>query len=108
MFTALQIPWVYFSASGIFNFAKDDIFKKSSKASLKLTKLIASSEPSFKTSLHLFDHLIKPIVLYGAEIWGMFKTNSSACLRDNKFVFQNIYKNNIADKAQIRYLKYIY
>ena len=97
----------YFSASGIFNFAQDDIFKKSSKASFKLIKLIPSSEPSIKTSLHLFDHLIKPIVLYGAEIWEMFKTTSSACLRDTKFVVQNIYKNNIADKAQIRYLKYI-
>ena len=70
---------VYFSASGIFNFARDDIFKKSSKASFKLIKLITSSEPSFKTSLHLFDHLIKPTDLYGAEIWGMFKMNSSAC-----------------------------
>ena len=37
----------------------------------------------------------------------MFKANSSACLKDNKFVFQNIDKNKIADKAQIRYLKYI-
>ena len=63
---------VYFSASGIFNFAQDDIFKKSSKASFKLKNLLSSSEPSIKTGLHLFDHLIKPIVLYGAEIWGMF------------------------------------
>ena len=37
----------------------------------------------------------------------MFKTNSSACKTDDKFAFQNIYKNNIADKAHIRYLKYI-
>ena len=84
---------------------------KSSKASFKLhlisSKLISSSEPSIKTSLHLFDHLIKPIVLYGADIWGMFKTTSSACSKDNKFVLQNIYKNYIANKAQIRYLKYI-
>ena len=98
---------VYFSCSGIFTFAQEDIYKKASKASFKLTKLVSSSEPSIKTSLHLFDHLIKPIVLYGAEIWGMFKTNSSACQKDDNFTFQNIYKNNIADKAHIRYLKYI-
>ena len=41
------------------------------------------------------------------EIWGMFKTNSSACQKDDNFTFQNIYKNDIADKAHIRYLKYI-
>ena len=98
---------VYFSVSGIFNFVQDDIYKKASKASFKLTKLVSSSEPSINTSLHLFDHLIKPIVLYGSEIWGMFKTNSSACMRDDGFAFQNIFKNNITDKAQTRYLKYI-
>ena len=32
----------------------------------------------------------------------------SARKTDDKFAFQNIYKNNIADKAHIRYLKYIY
>ena len=63
---------VYFSASGIFNFAQDDIYKKASKAPFKLTKLFSSSKTSINTSLHLFDHLIKPIVLYGSEIWGMF------------------------------------
>lgn len=98
---------VFFSASGIFNYGQDDIFKKSLKASFKLTKLISSSEPSIKISLHLYDHLIKPVVLYGSEIWGVFKTNSSACMSDDKFVFQNIYKSNIADRSQIKYLKYI-
>ena len=43
---------VHFSASGVFNFAKDDIFKKSLKASFKLTKLTTTGEPSMKTSLH--------------------------------------------------------
>ena len=26
--------------------------------------------PKAKTAVHLFDHLIKPILLYGCEIWG--------------------------------------
>ena len=64
---------------GVFNFAKDDIFKKSLKASFKLTKLTTTGEPRMKTSLHLYDHLLKPIVLYGSEIWGTFKTNTSTC-----------------------------
>ena len=49
---------VYFSASEIFYFVQDYIFKKSLKSSFKLTKLLTSLEPSFKTSLHLFYHLI--------------------------------------------------
>ena len=70
---------VHFLASGVFNFVKDDIFKKSIKAIFKLTKLTTTGEPSRKNSLHLHDHLIKPILLYGSEIWGSFKTNSFAC-----------------------------
>ena len=113
---------VHFSASGIFNFAQDDIFKKSMKASfkltklittgessinIKLTKLITTGEPSINTSLHLYDHLVKPIVLYGSEIWGTFKTNIAACKKSSCFAFEEIYRNNIADKSQIKYLKYI-
>ena len=38
---------------------------------------------------------------------GCFKTNCAACKKDSVFSFENIYKNNIADKSQIRYLNYI-
>ena len=72
---------VYFSASGIFNYGQQDIFNKARKASFKLTKLVTSAGPSIKTSLHLYDHLIKPIVLYGSEIWEVFKTNTKACIK---------------------------
>ena len=98
---------VYFSASGIFNYGQQDIFNKARKASFKLTKLVSSAEPSIKTSLHLYDHLIKPILLYGSEIWGIFKTNSKACKNDESFKFSNIYKNSMVDKSQISFLKYI-
>lgn len=98
---------IYFSASGVFNYGQKDIFNKSLKASFKLTKLITSAEPSIKTSIHLYDHLIKPVALYGSEIWGAFKTNSSACKNNGSFPFPSIYNNNIADKSQFKYLRYI-
>ena len=60
-----------------------------------------------KISLHLYDNLLKPIVLYGSEIWGTFKTNISTCKISSCFKFEEIYRNNIADKSQIRYLKYV-
>ena len=78
---------VYFSASGIYNYGQQDIFNKARKASFKLTKLVTSAEPSIKTSLHLYDHLIKPIVLHGSEIWGVFKTNTKACKKEENFLF---------------------
>jgi hypothetical protein len=27
-------------------------------------------KPNVKTLLHIFDHTVKPIVLYGSEVWG--------------------------------------
>ena len=103
----ITVIFVCISASGAFNFAQDNIFRKSIKASFKLTKLTTTGEPSTKTSLHLYDHLLKPIVLYGSEIWCTFKTNSAACKKSSCFIFEEIHKNIIADKSQIKYLKYI-
>ena len=98
------VIWGYISRQVVFAiFSQDDIFKKSMKASLKFTKLITTGEPSINTSLHL----VKPIVLYGSEIWGTFKANSAACKKSSCFAFEEIYRNNIADKSQIKYLKYI-
>ena len=98
---------VYFSASGIFNYVQQDIFNMARKASFKLIKLVTSVEPSIKTSLHLYDHLIKPIVLYGSEIWGVFKTNTKACKKEENFLFPFIYKDSMTDKSQLSFLKYI-
>ena len=58
------------------------MFSKARKASFKLIKIITSAEPSIKTGLHLYDHLIKPILIYEYEIWGLLKTNSKICKRE--------------------------
>ena len=98
---------VYFSASGVFSYGIDDIYQKASKASFKITKSTASADPSIQTSINLYDHLIKPIVLYASEIWGIFKTNTARCKKNDDFLLESIYAENIADKSHIRFLKYI-
>ena len=62
---------VYFSASGTFSFAQNELYKKGLKAFFKLQKDFLSMNPKLKTSMHVFDHTIKPILLYGCEIWGL-------------------------------------
>lgn len=46
--------------------------------------------PDIKTTIHIFDHTIKPILLYGAEIWGYFnpfaKKITSLVVRLTKFI----------------------
>ena len=61
---------LYFSASGSFSYAKSEFYKKGLKAYFKLCKNILNLHPSIWTSLHLFDHTVKPIFLvkYGELI----------------------------------------
>jgi hypothetical protein len=60
---------IHFCASGSFSYAQEQLYKKGVKAYFKLTKDFLSMHPSVKTSMHMFDHTIKPILLYGCEIW---------------------------------------
>ena len=55
------------------------IYKKSLKAFFKLKKDLLSLNPNIKTSMHVFDHTIKPILLYGSDIWGMFNPFTMKC-----------------------------
>jgi hypothetical protein len=67
---------IYVSASGNFSFAQSELYKKSLKAYFKLQKDFLSHNPNIGTSIHVFDHTIRPILLYGSEIWGSFNTDS--------------------------------
>ena len=46
-------------------------------------------------------------MLYGSEIWGVFKTNTKACKKEENFLFPFIYKDSKTDKSQLSFLKYI-
>ena len=63
----LRMLW---TCNGKFNMAKNDLGQRAGKAFLKLKSLLNNSSPSFNTCMHLFDHIIKPILLYGSDIWG--------------------------------------
>jgi hypothetical protein len=43
----------------------DELYKKSLKGYFKLQKDFLPLSPKPKTSIHIFDHTIKPIALYG-------------------------------------------
>lgn len=75
---------ILFSASGTFSLAQKQLYQKALKALFKLKKDIISLNPDVKTIIHIFDHTIKPILLYSSEIWGCFnpftkKAHSSNC-----------------------------
>jgi len=63
-------------ASGTFKEARHVLYNKALKVCFNLYKDLKSTDPPIKTFLHLFDHMVKPIVLYGEEIWGLLTTST--------------------------------
>lgn len=61
---------IHLHCSGSFSNALDHLFNKGLKALHKLTKLLDHNY-DIGTTLHIFDHTIKPILLYGSEVWGV-------------------------------------
>ena len=68
---------ITFCSSGSFSYAQNELYQKGLKAYFKLCKEFISHCPSPKISLHVFDHTILPILLYGCEIWGYFNPFTS-------------------------------
>jgi hypothetical protein len=61
---------VYLSSSGSSAEAKEDLYKRGLKALLKFKKSFNLYKPKIKTLLHIFDHTVKPVLLYGSVVWG--------------------------------------
>ena len=89
-----------FSASGKFTEAKKDLLHRGYKAMFKLTSMFKTTKPDFNTTMHLFDHIVKPVLLYGAEIWA----DSIFSKNDNIY---NALKNEIVEQCHIKYCRYI-
>jgi hypothetical protein len=97
---------IIISASGKFTEAKTQLHK-SLKATFKLYKDLKTTEPSVSTLLHLFDHRIKPIVVYGCEIWG---TLTNATLQKNyRYTVHvcDLFKDWEIENLNTKFCKYI-
>ena len=96
---------ILFSASGTFTPAKKQLYDKAVKALYSLKRNILSLNPSIYTSLHIFDHTIKPILLYSSEIWTC-SLSKKATIHDF-FDFSKISKTFHSEKLHIHFCKYI-
>jgi hypothetical protein len=48
------------------------------------------------------DHTIKPILLYGSDIWGMFNPFTMKCKKENSS-FDNIYSGSLCEKIHLKF-----
>jgi hypothetical protein len=60
------------NCGGNFPSAMTDLFSRSQKALFKVKSIFKNGYPSISTFLKTFDHIVKPVLLYSSEIWGMF------------------------------------
>ena len=71
----------------------------------KLRKSFNNVIPNAKTLLHIFNHTIKPIILYGSEIWGHFSPNKFVN-NLGKYISKEI-DSLVLEKLHTRFCKYI-
>jgi hypothetical protein len=65
---------IEFSSKADSRSMKNDLYKRGLKAYFKLMGKF-NPKPSIKIMLHLFDHIVKPILLYCCEIWTPINLN---------------------------------
>ena len=75
------------------------------KALYSLKRNILSLNPSIYTSLHIFDHTVKPILLYGSGIW-LCSLSKKATIHDI-FDYSKISKSFNSEKLHIHFCKFI-
>ena len=78
--------------------------KRGLKAYFKLKKCFEHHKPKIKTILHVFDHTVKPVLLYGSEIWGSFPVQKLLTQGDN--YFSKVCRDLIAEKVHFKLCKY--
>ena len=61
---------INFSRTGSFKVCKHHLYEKVIKAMYEVMKKGRKHNLSISCQLDLFDKLVKPILLYGCEIWG--------------------------------------
>ena len=80
--------------------------KKALKVYYKLHKDLLTLNPNINTSLHVFDHTINPILLYGCEIRGSFNP-TTARFRNEIITMDKIYQNLKCELLHTKFCKFI-
>ena len=88
---------------GKLNSAEDYMTQKAQRALFKLKSLLYSTKVKPKLCLKLFDQLIKPICLYGSELWRMNAIKGNFNLR-KLFQSPNAVK---CEKVQLSFCRFI-
>lgn len=102
-YTYLGIP---LTNSCNFTRTKHVLKNKGTKVINKLKSLISNSPIKRSITLKLFDQLIRPILTYGSEIWGVFDINSRTCSKNNTITPEEMFEKLPQETIHLAYCKY--
>ena len=97
---------IWFNNSGSFKFAQNELYQKALKALFKLKSDFLVHNPEVKTSIHVFDHTIKPILLYGCKIWGYFNPFSSR-FRNGNILIDQVFSKLHCEKLNLKFCTFL-
>ena len=66
---------VLFSLNGNFTNALNDLYHRGQKVFFKICSTFSSLSVNVDQLIHVFDHTVKPVLLYSSEVLGMFNHN---------------------------------
>ena len=95
---------IVFDSAGNFNQARINMNERGQKAMYKLKSAVDRSILNSAVAINLFDKTVKPVCLYGAEIWGNFSTikDTSPCK-----LIEKLYSKLPIKKTNLSFMKWI-
>jgi hypothetical protein len=91
------------NANGKYQDARDNIKNKASKAMYAIMKYCKGGDVPAKVALELYEKLMRPILVYGSEIWMMSDTQRGGIYGDNTCSKKSI----PGEKVALQYARYI-
>ena len=94
--------------NGTFKSCMKSLYNEGLKAMFKVKKIITPPS-NVSTCLHLFNHLVKPILVYGSEVWSLSLFAERNHKRINKENLESIYisQRTPIEKALLKYSKIV-
>lgn len=96
---------IVFTITGKFSAAVSNLYYRGQKAYFKLCNIFKDAMPKISTFIHTFNHTVKPVLLYGSEIWGMFDLAKFNRYRESPL--ENMFKDSFIEKLNIRLCKFL-
>ena len=93
--------------NGSFSTMVNNLKDKANKAIFRLTDTVFKFEMTAKQSLDLFSTLIKPILLYGSEIWSSLSTHQLKVVNNDAIQLGNYILTSNIERSQFKFCKQI-